>query len=64
MKQGELENRNLLLYFLIAFVFSWLFWLPQAFVSTGLLAVPSIFAVFLFSPFNPAAFGPLVSAFF
>ena len=63
MKKGEFEGRNLCLYFLIAFVFSWLFWVPQALVSSGLLSVPSILADFLFSPFNPTAFGPLVSAF-
>ena len=56
-------NHSLWLYFLVAFVFSWLFWIPQALVSMSLLPVPSAFADFLFSPFNPAAFGPLVSAF-
>jgi len=64
MKHSQSENRNLFLYFVIAFVFSWLFWIPQTLVSTGLLSIPSIFADFLCSPFNPAAFGPLVSAFF
>jgi len=63
MKYRESEDRDLWLYFLIAFVFSWLFWVPQALISKGLLSVPSILANFLFSPFNPAAFGPLVSAF-
>lgn len=63
MKHSKSENRNLWLYFLIAFIFSWLFWIPQALISTGLLSAPSIFTNFLFSPFNPAAFGPLVSAF-
>lgn len=64
MKRDELLNRSLWLYFLIAFAFSWLFWIPQALVSTGSLKVPSVFTGFLFSPFNPAAFGPFVSAFF
>jgi membrane protease YdiL (CAAX protease family) len=63
MKYSKFESRNLWLYFLIAFVFSWIFWIPQALVSTSLLLAPSIFVDFLFSPFNPAAFGPLVSAF-
>ncbi|MEM3403732.1 MAG: type II CAAX endopeptidase family protein [Nitrososphaeria archaeon] len=63
MKHDESESLDLWSYFLVAFVFSWLFWIPQALVSTGLLSIPSIFADFLFSPFNPAAFGPLVSAF-
>lgn len=47
----------------MAFAFSWLFWVPQALVSRGVLPVPSILADFLLSPLNPAAFGPLVSAF-
>ncbi|MEM3357083.1 MAG: CPBP family intramembrane glutamic endopeptidase [Candidatus Bathyarchaeia archaeon] len=48
---------------MIAFLFSWAFWVPQALVSTSSLSVPSFLSDFLFSPFNPAAFGPLVSAF-
>lgn len=63
MRQSKFERCNLCLYFLIAFIFSWIFWIPQALVSNGLLSLPSILADFLFSPFNPAAFGPLVSAF-
>jgi membrane protease YdiL (CAAX protease family) len=63
MERGESEKRNLSFYFLIAFIFSWLFWIPQALVSMGLLSGPSILVNFLFSPFNPAPFGPLVSAF-
>jgi membrane protease YdiL (CAAX protease family) len=63
MGQGSgSEKRNLLFYFLIAFAFSWLFWIPQALVSMGLLSAPATLKDFLFSPFNPAAFGPLVSA--
>ena len=54
MKYRESEDRNLWLYFLIAFVFSWLFWAPQALISTGLLSAPSILANFLFSPFVSA----------
>jgi hypothetical protein len=63
MEHDRLEIRNLSFYLLIAFAFSWLFWIPQALVSTGLLSAPSILVDFLSSPFNPAAFGPLVSAF-
>lgn len=48
---------------MITFIFSWIFWAPQALISTNLLSAPKIFTDFLFSPFNPAAFGPLVSAF-
>lgn len=63
MKNAKSENRNLLLYFLIAFTFSWIFWIPQSLISNSLLSVPSIIADFLLGPFNPAAFGPLISAF-
>ncbi|MEM2951094.1 MAG: type II CAAX endopeptidase family protein [Nitrososphaeria archaeon] len=63
MKNLGFEKRNLILFFTIAFAFSWTFWVPQALISIKLLYVPSILADFLFSPFNPAAFGPLFSAF-
>jgi len=63
MKYSKFVSRNLWLYFLIAFVSSWIFWVPQALISSSLLLAPSIFIDFLFSPFNPAAFGPLVSSF-
>lgn len=62
MGSSKKVNHNLWLYFSIAFIYSWIFWAPQALVSMGLLSIPSILADFLFSPFNPAAFSPLVSA--
>lgn len=58
-----MEDSHLWQFFLIAFVFTWLFWGPQALIATGLLSAPSFLVDFLFSPFNPAAFGPLVAAF-
>ncbi|MBS7638248.1 CPBP family intramembrane metalloprotease [Candidatus Bathyarchaeota archaeon] len=64
MKNPDGISLNLCLFFLVAFIFSWLFWVPQALVSLGLLSIPSFFVDFLFSPFNPAAFGPSISAFF
>lgn len=63
MMHDNYKKRNLSLYLVVAFAFSWIFWGPQALASTGLLYVPSFIADFLFSPFNPAAFGPLVAAF-
>jgi len=61
----HLDSRrgNLWLYFSVAFAFSWIFWVPLALISAGLLSAPVSLVDFLFSPFNPAAFGPLVSAF-
>ncbi|MBC7090476.1 MAG: CPBP family intramembrane metalloprotease [Nitrososphaeria archaeon] len=58
-----LEEHDLTVFFLITFLFTWVFWVPQALISTKLLTVPQALENFLFSPYNPAAFGPLVSAF-
>jgi len=60
-KLNESETRNLILYFLIAYGFTWLFWIPEALAARGLLG-SSILVDFLLSPNNPAAWGPLVSA--
>ncbi len=61
-KQNKSENQNLLLFFLIAFGFTWLFWVPEALAMRGLLR-SSILVDFLLSTNNPAAWGPFVSAF-
>jgi hypothetical protein len=53
----------LVFYFVIAFAFSWAIWIPQALVSTGLVSLPQWISSFLFSPYNPAPFGPFVAAF-
>jgi len=57
------ETKNLFLFFLIAFAFSWLFWIPKALIAQEIISLP-ILSDFLSSSFNPAAFGPLVAAFF
>jgi len=62
MESLEREDRNLLLFFLIAFGFTWLFWIPEALAMRGFLG-SSIIVDFLLSPNNPAALGPFVSAF-
>ena len=46
---------------MIAFGFTWLFWIPEALAIRGLLG-SSILVDFLTGPDNPAAWGPLVSA--
>jgi len=56
------NTRNLIQFFLIAFGFSWLFWVSEILVTKGFL-YDSILARFLQSPYNPAAFGPFVAAF-
>ena len=60
-EQPRSETRNLCYYFLIAFGFTWLFWILEALAMKGLLG-SSILVDFLLSPNNPAAWGPLVSA--
>ena len=55
------ENRNLILYFWIAYGFTWVFWISEALASRGLLG-SSILVDFLLGPNNPAAWGPFVSA--
>jgi len=49
------------LYFLITYGFTWLFWISEALAARGLLG-SSILVDFLLSPHNPAAWGPFVSA--
>ncbi|MCX8192369.1 MAG: CPBP family intramembrane metalloprotease [Nitrososphaeria archaeon] len=62
LSRSSSEPYGLWLFFFITFGFSWLFWSPQALVSKGLLTLPSALTDFLFSPFNPAAFGPFIAA--
>jgi len=59
--QAKSDDRNLWLFFIIAYAFSWLFWIPDALAANG-VPIPSAVVGFLASPFNPAAFGPLVAA--
>jgi len=37
MKQNKSENRNLWLFFFIAFVFSWIFWIPKALIAHNVI---------------------------
>ena len=55
------ETRNIILFFLIAYGFTWVFWISEALATRGLLG-SSILVDFLLSPQNPAAWGPFVSA--
>jgi hypothetical protein len=55
------EKRKVWLFFLVAFGWSWLFWIPTALIAQGWSA-PSWLESFLNSPFNLAAWGPLIAA--
>ncbi|MBD3406320.1 MAG: CPBP family intramembrane metalloprotease [Candidatus Lokiarchaeota archaeon] len=57
----DFSSKNLILFYIITYIFSWAFWVPQAMHSQGLIPT-SPFTDFLASPFNVAAFGPLVGA--
>lgn len=56
------EKRNLYLFFIITFLFSWFFWIPPILIGQG-VAFPTILADFFLGPFNLGAWGPLVAAF-
>jgi hypothetical protein len=55
------SDRNLIFFFLITYGFSWIFWVPQALMQNG-FSLPDSFSRLFSSPFNPAAFGPLIAA--
>lgn len=55
------ETTKLLYFLLITFVFSWIFWIPKALITQGIIA-PSVITDIL-SFLNLGAFGPLVGAF-
>lgn len=59
--QSKSGDRNLWLFFIITYAFSWLFWIPEALAAKGMPIPPAVIG-FLASPFNPAAFGPLLAA--
>ena len=60
-KLNQTETRKVVLFFLIAYGFTWLFWISEALATRGLLG-SSIIVDFLLGPNNPAAWGPFVSA--
>jgi len=56
-KSNEHEDRNLVLYFLVAFAWSWFFWIVK---TTGLIPMSEAFG---YSLYPIGAFGPFASAF-
>lgn len=55
------DMKHAWLFFAVAYAFSWIFWIPNALAAHG-MDLPAGMAKFLASPYNPAAFGPLVAA--
>lgn len=61
----KIQNQNLkelALFFIIAYVFSWALWSPAVALANGAV-LPAPLAEFAYSPYNPAAFGPSLAAF-
>ena len=53
---------NVWVFLLIAYGFSWLFWIPDALVAQNIWNAPESIRSFLAGPFNPGPWGPLVAA--
>ena len=62
VREAKLKG-NVWLFFVIAFGFSWLFWVPLALAEQGFLSLPDGLYQFLSGSSNPAAWGPFVAAF-
>jgi uncharacterized protein len=55
---------NVLVFILIAFGFSWLFWIPDALIAQNIWSAPDVIKNFLAGPFNLGPWGPLAPATF
>lgn len=62
MRYSTSKSRDILGFIMLAFGFSWAFWIPQAAIAHGWDA-PSWLRSFLDGPWNIAAFGPTIAAF-
>jgi len=60
-KDDNMKQEKLSAFFIIAFVFSWILWIPVALISAGFSFTGPVDA-FLKGPYNPAAFGPTLAA--
>lgn len=54
--------KSLVTFFFLTYALSWALWVPEALAMHG-VPLPAPIVQFLASPFNPAAFGPLIAAF-
>ena len=53
---------NVWLFMLLAYGFTWLFWIPEALISQSIWQAPEWVINYLASPFNVGPWGPLVAA--
>lgn len=56
------SKSNVWVFMLIAFGFSWLFWIPDALIAQGIWDAPEAISSFLSGPFSPGPWGPLFAA--
>jgi len=56
------KNNNVWIFMLVAYGFSWLFWIPDALIAQGIWNAPEGVKNFLAGPFNPGPWGPLFAA--
>jgi hypothetical protein len=59
--KDDFTLKQIVTFYVVTFVFSWAFWVPQALHDMGLIP-SSAFTDYLSTPFNVAAWGPLVGA--
>jgi len=56
------STRRVVIFVLIAYAFSWLFWVPDALIAQNLWDAPSFIRNLLAGPFNLGPWGPLFAA--
>ena len=56
------QKSNVWVFMLIAYGFSWLFWVPEALIAQGVWNAPESVKNFLEGPFNLGPWGPLFAA--
>jgi membrane protease YdiL (CAAX protease family) len=56
------STRRVVIFVIIAYAFSWLFWVPEALIAQNLWNAPPTIRDFLAGSLNPGAYGPLFAA--
>lgn len=56
------RKHNVWLFVLLAYGFTWLFWIPDALIAQGIWNAPEGIKSFLAGPFNLGPWGPLIAA--
>ncbi|MCB0112422.1 MAG: hypothetical protein KDE53_41140, partial [Caldilineaceae bacterium] len=56
------QRSNVWVFMVIAYGFTWLFWIPDALIAQNMWNAPEAVTGFLAGPFNPGPWGPLFAA--